>query len=353
MPLFVNGEWFNPGLKLDEQPPAHKKFKKQYDAFIHSTQPFRWPVTLKVGRANKIKTDSRGNPIPPPSDNLSWKAVINTPDGADTWVYQPSIPEKRDGEYRFRKLGEWVRGSLIIHKTQMDKLFYFMKKAPYLGGTLVHHDPAADAMKRAAKREVEAKLYYLIYNRESELYQNAPLMRDIAKSWGVKRVGDMTLAEVQEALFEKVTQGDDIRTRGPQAFIDSVADRETVSRQAKAQDAIEKGLVVFNDEEMAWKYKSLGVETANICKLDASDKGKELEALLDYLSRSPEDEARVLHAAKTGRLTEFNERDIDGMDWSEIRSEVRVAGIKSAMSGRTKDDVKDDLREWLRYKKHV
>lgn len=352
MALFVNGEWFNPALEENSQPSQHKRHKQDYDAFVEETKHFKFPVTLKVKRANKIRTDSKGTPLPPPSDNLSWKSTIQTPYGSETWIYQLAVPEKKDGEYVLnRKLGEWVRGSLIIHKSQMDKLFYFMKKSGALRRILFHYDPAAEAGRKVAQREMEAELYFLIYNKDSELVRDPNRMRDVAKSWGVRNVDSLELSEIKTDLFEKVISGDDRRSRGVKAFMDAVKNKGAVSRQAKIQEAVEKRVIVFNDTDMAWKFVADGNETADICKLDTADRGREREALIEYLSRNAMEENRILYALRTGRLSEFTAKDVDTMSWSEMIQECKIAGIRT--TGVNKEKVKDDLRDWLRQLKAV
>lgn len=348
MPLFVNNEWFNPRLPLETQPSAHKDYKKTYDRFVEEVRSFKSPVTLKIRRANKIRTDSKGTPLPPPSDNLSWKSVVNTASGSETWVYQESIPEKKDGEYRFRKMGEWVRGSLVIHPSrQMDKLFYFMRKSPYINRTLIHYDPAAEAQRKVLTKQLEAELYFHIYNRDSDLVKEPNRLRDIAKSWGVKKVSELSIPEIQEELFSKVTSGDDRRTKGIKAFIDSVGDKSKISREARIREAIEKDVISLNDMEMAWKFKSRGKETAEICKVESSDKGKEISVLMDYLSRHPIDENRILHAVKTGKLSKFTSEDVESLEWTELTRECQVAGISYA--GKKKEKIYEELREWFRF----
>jgi len=349
MSLFVNGEWFNTSLNKEEQPPAHRRFKEEYDQFVEESKSFKFPVTLRIKRAEKIRTDARGTPLPPPSDNLSWRSTIRREGGSETWVYQKRIPDKVDGEYVFFPISEWIRGSLRLSEKQMDKLFYYMKKSASINNQLIHYDPAARAREKAKEQELKGQLYFLVYNSESPLVQDTNSLKDVARSWGVRKVGDLSIAEIQEELFNKVTG-----TRGGmQKFVGSVQDKRAVGKKSKIREAVEKEIIVFNPSTLEWKFKTRGKETSLICKIDESDRGRAEDTLMTYLERHPMEENRILYAIKTGKLSEFTPEDVENLDWETIKTECEIAGIRTFGAGRKKEVVMDELRDYLRFLQNV
>lgn len=352
MPLFVNGEWFNPALKKEEQPSAHRKLKEDYDNFIfREAANFKYPVELRVKRTMKRLTDSRGTPVQPPTDNLNYRQSVQSSDGTEAWVYQKKFPQKKDGEYTFIDMGEWIRGSIRIQPSEKDKLYYLFKKSGRVGSTLIHHDPEAIARKRAEDNALKAQLYFQIYNFESPLVKEPRRLKELAQSFGVRKVSSLSIPEVQNALFDIVNAGDDVRTRGPRKFLEAASDYDTASKEAQIQEAIEKEVIVFNSAESEWRFLSRGQETSTIYKVDEG--GSKVEALLEYLKRHPMIENRILIAARTGKLTELKPEDIDGLNKAELDRECKIAGVRGYAPGRSKEDVKDDLREWVEFYNNV
>ena len=347
MPLFVNGEWFNPSLKKEEQPSAHKNYKVEYDQFMREAQSFKHPVELRVARVQKRNTDSRGTPIEPPTDNLSYKQSIVTSDGVESWVFQKNFPEKTDKGYRFSDLAEWVRGSLRIQKHEKDKLFYFFRKSGYVGKTLIHYDPEAIARKKAEDNALKAQLYFHVYNTEAPLVKDFDRLKEVAQSFGVKKTYSLSRPEIQNSLFEVVSQGDDIRSRGVRAFLDMIGNYDRTKREAEIQQAIEKEIIVFNSADSEWKFVSRGKETATICKIEPGARGSKVDALLDHLKNKPAEENRVLIGARTGSLTNLKPEDIENLTSTELKRECEVAGISRV--GRKKEDYLDELRQWAEF----
>ena len=351
MPLFVNGEWFNPKLDKSDQPSAHKHYKDEWDEFFRQTENFKFPVKLKARRADKKRTDSKGTPVQVPATNLSYKTTIVTPNGAETWVLQEKFPEKIDDQYRFIDLGVWFRDAILVHRHERDKLFFLMKKTTYLRNILYHFDPAAKALERAQKEALKGQIYFLVYNSQSPIVSDQKKLKDIAKSFGVKKVDSLSLSEIQTQLFDRVMAGDDIRSKGPKAFVSECEDTPVAGKQARIQEAIEKELITFNKHTMEWRFKARDKETAVICKVDSV--GGERKALLDYLKDHPEDENRILTALSTGRLSKLTHEDIDALSWEDLLRECDVAGIKRPSKGRDKEAVKDELREWVSFLENV
>ena len=343
MPLFVNGEWFNPTLVKSEQPSGHTYYKDEFDEFIKKIEHYKNPVVLKVRRVNKALTDSKGVPVPPPSDNFSYKQRILTAQGTETWVYQETFPDKKDGEYKFKNLGVWVRGRMSLQKSEKERLFYLMKKSGYLKDKLIHHDPAAIAKERAQKEEMKAKLYFHIYNQESGLAKSAPRLKELALSFGVRKVKDMGIDELRNALFEKVTAGDDLRTKGIKAFLEALTDKPQTSKEAQVQDAIEREIILYNSQNREWRFISKGEETAVICKVGEGEDS--VPSLMKHLSRNPSIENRILYAIETGKLSELKPSEVEDLPWDVFKRECEIAGIKA--TGRKRDASNDDLREWL------
>ena len=353
MPLFVNGEWFNTALRKEEQPSAHKKLKEEYDRFMAEAKDFKFPVELRVARIKEKPTDSKGIPVQPPTDNLNYRQSVPTDDGSETWVYQKKFPEKTDTGYRFTDMGEWVRGALRIYNNEKDKLFYFFKKSGRVGGTLIHHDPEAIARKRAAEGALKAQLWFHIYNPESPLVKDRKRMRDVALSFGVRRVTNMSDHEVQNALFDKVNAGDDIRTRGVKKFLEAINDQDSSARQARIQEAIDKEVITYNSAENEWRFLSQGQEISTILKLDEAFKGSKVDALLEHLAKNPLYENRILVATRTGRLTELKPEDVADLNRNERNRECKLAGISIAGPGRTKEAIEEDLRSWAEFNQNV
>ena len=350
MPLFVNGAWFNPALKKEEQPSAHKKLKEEYDRFMLDASNFRYPVELRVARVKKKPTDSVGAPVQPPTDNLNYRQSVLTDDGTEAWVYQKKFPNKKDGEYQFKDMGEWIRGSLRIQANEKEKLFYFFKKSGRVGtpmATLIHHDPEAIARRRAEEGALKSQLWFHVYNNEAPLVKDRKRMREVALSFGVKGVSKMSDHEVQNALFDAVSAGDDVRTRGVRKFLEAIEDKDTSTKQAKIQEAVDKGIITYNTAENEWRFVSQGKETATICKLYEDHKGSKVDALLEHLAKDPFYENRILIATRTGKLTELKPEDVSTLTKHERDRECRIAGISFVGPGRTKDVIEEELRDWV------
>ena len=190
---------------------------------------------------------------------------------------------------------------------------------------------------------MKAKLYYHIYNQESGLAKSLPRLRELALSFGVRKVKDMEIDEVRNELFERVMAGDDVRTKGIKAFLAALTDKPQTSKEAHIQSAIEKEVIVFNNQEHEWRFISKGEETAVICKVGQGD--DPIPSLMKHLSRNPSIENRILYAIDTGKLSELKPSEVEELPWDVFKRECEIAGIKS--HGRKRDALNDDLREWL------
>lgn len=343
--LFVNNDWLNLSLDVNDSPAQHKQFIREYQEFLKECEYFKFPVVLKTRRSSP-KLNKSGQAEPTPSDSLSMKSTVQGKNGTETWVFQKTFPTKKtNGEHNFRDTYEWVRGNMLIHENQKDKLFYMLKKSPYVRtGILFHYDPEMIAKKKAEKMKLETDVQSLIYSDKSPLVQDREKMRVVAKSFGVPKVDKMSIAEIQEALLNKVRQGDDINTKGMKTFIEACNLDDEIHDLAMYQDAVDMGVVRYNPRTKQWAFVGKGGKDSSvICQVES--KGNELRVLARHLKTDETNYNRILVAMKSGKLINVNPEDVDGLGWEELKKHCQVAGIKCV--GRKKEDAADELREYL------
>lgn len=346
MPLFVNGEFFNHNLSVEEQPSHHKNFKKDFDTFKEEMRNLKDPVTLRIKR-NIAPTDSIGQRVQGPSTNIPYRVKRDTPTGSETWVYQDTFPSKNpSGDFAFKRVSQWVRKQMSVPKNQADKLFFLMEKSGFLGYILDHHDPAAIARKRKQEQELRHKFEWLMFNEDSDFVKDRDKMKDLARAYKIRNTDTKSFDEVQMELYDTIDKDPDKHKRKMRRFVEECYDTETIGRKVKIQRAIEKGYITFNTKDLTWMFAKDGKPTAEICTVDRSAiGGGESDALVDYLKRNPKDQKRLFNALKTGRMSEYIREDVDNLHKDEIKREAKILGLKVDFV--KYEDVVDSLKNEL------
>lgn len=347
--LFVNNEHLNLNLSLDETPPKHKNFIREFETFKQEIRDFKFPVVFKVKRSDTRKQNSyKGHYEPTPADRISLKATHQSSTGNEEWVYQKTFPRlKPNGQPTWKEPFEWVRGSMLIHENQLDKLFFIMKKSPYLKTKLIyHHDPALIARNKVKAAELKNEVEFLILNPKSEISGNYEFLKTIAKSFGVPKVEGKAIDEVKLSLLTKVLSGDDIKTKGAQAFIKACNMDEGIKNKAKIQDAADKGIIKWTPNRKQVTF--LG-EKGDPSKVVYTVTGRAefwLDEFSNYLKGDTPLLKKILAGVEGGKIHDFSVEDVDEMmgDWEKVKEICGDIGIKSV--GRKKEDIADDLRAY-------
>jgi hypothetical protein len=343
--LFVNNEWVNLNLSEQDAPVNHKQYIREYNDFLKETEDFKFPVVLKLKRA-KNDVNKSGHLEPARATSISFKADAQGKSGGEQWIYHTRFPEKdKNGKNRWRESNEWVRGSMIIHENQKDKLFFLMKKSPYVTrGILFHYDPVMIAKRRAEKREQENEVVTLIYSKTSPLVQNPDLLRIIAKSFGIAKVDKLSIGEIQEKLEARVKSGDDVSSKGMKAFLRACEVDLVIKSRAQIQDAIDKGIVRLSPNTREWGFADGGKITKVICKCSGRH-GEELQELYEYLKTDKSSLDKIILVSETGSVIDYTAEDVDNIPWERLRDDALSVGIR--VVGVKKEKVTDDMREDL------
>ena len=342
--LFVNNEYLNLNLDLDETPAKHKQFKREFEEFKKEIKDFKFPVVFKVKRSDVRKQNPyKGHYEPTPADRITLKVTHQSPTGNEEWVYQRNFPKlKPSGQPIWKDAFEWVRGSMLVHENQLDKLFFIMKKSPYLKTkVLYHYDPALIARNKVKAIELKNKVESLIFNESSPVSNNYEFLRTIAKSFGIPKIDGLDNSEVKLALLNKVLAGDDIKSKGAQYFIDACNMDDGVKTRAKVQDAVDKGVIRYTPGKRQVTFAS----GSEICTVDGRPEFW-LDEFVKYLKENPNVLTKIVGAVSDNKLHDFKPEDVDNImeDRDKVKEICSDLGIR--VVGRKKEDVADDLRAY-------
>lgn len=290
--LYVNNKFLNLDSKVSDEFDA---IRKDYNQKISS-------LKLRFGDYVTLKT--RTQPVRNSSGLLEpWK-VVTAPlkqtvagnNGSEEWLYTKSIPAIKDNYVVPDTLQEMIQyGELKISlDDDPDKAYFFIYKHEYVkSGKLYIVDLKKDEEDKAEARAKEADLNSLIYGSQSALNLDKEKLRVVAKRWGVGNVEKMTPAQIKNALYDVVREGEYLKKtnsdrRGIYEFVEDCRIGNEVMIGSVIQEAIDQQLLYYNTETRQWcmDYKDGGKHPV-LLAVSAYDSPLAREVLINTLAIDP------------------------------------------------------------------
>ena len=268
--LFVNNE------PIKEGSPQKKRYTYWRD---NTLKGMKNPVIFKSGL--KIKFNPTGLAEPPRNEWIPFRATVSGEGGdTETWIYSPVLPLKKKDEYVFPERGRMFRHG---RKWKLDKnkdselIFFMMEVCPFVKkGRIVMEDKEGEARKEIEKAIGSDDVKFHVYSKYSPLSPeqtgSEDTLRLLASAWGIANVEDMGINEIRLALVEAVetSQGNyNVTKRGYNEFLTETKVTNLLVLRANIQRAIDKGIIVFDEDNMSWKFKSSGYTLMNVPHRDS------------------------------------------------------------------------------------
>ena len=226
------------------------------------------------------------------------------------------------------------RAMLTIDLNHNPDLAYYIMKCGYVGRTPAEgkkfhvYDPAFAHKQNASRRRLEGQVLNLIYSSIPE-----EKLRTIAKSFGIPEVSIKDLETVREELYEKLQANEDAKKtkpgssfRGFQEFIESAEVKYQDQITALCVDAIDKGNLVYEDNERRWVIDYKDKATPYVLKeLGGEEVGDPLGSVVSYLISEPNKLRKVENVMGIGRSDE----PVPEITLEDVMKEHKVPVLKS------------------------
>jgi hypothetical protein len=282
--LYVNDEL----LKRDS--PQWKK----YDQFRKEViSKMKNPVIFKSSKP--ILFNTTGGVEPPALEMIPLDYTIVTEEGEEHWRVAKRPPRKDsngnlkwDAESRRRIL---KRAWILDKNKDHELIFFLMNVSSFVkNGKIYYYDKQLEAQKDLQQEVGELDVRFMILSEKSPISfsstGNEDTLRMLSASWGIANAHDreeLSLEEIKLKLWSAVqsSQKDYQGTkRGFNEFMKEVESTKLSEVRANTQRAIDEGIVLYDDQNFAWRFATSNTLLMQVPASVASDPRK---ALMEFL----------------------------------------------------------------------
>ena len=245
--------------------PVDLKENAEFQRFNKNIVPtLSDPVRFKHIRGDKINKGT-GKLEPPIAFNIIFSVFTHGKEGVEEWAYAERTKMRKNTTNYLepQKHTKIIYGNTFnVEKSNVEYLFFLMKKNTQFGGTFVLDDKIMDANDRVAKKEKGAELTAAIYTKGSPLADEG-LLRDVAAAWGISQSYEKAPSLLKEQLEQAVLRGEhnklvDKTAWGINELLEKINSTSEMRRRAIAQKALDKKIVEYDPISFYYKIKETG-----------------------------------------------------------------------------------------------
>lgn len=292
--LYINGELLNVANR-EESYPLAAYVKEFHDKISELKNNFGNNIKLQSSRALRLDPHGKLRAIATKSLPLEISYFNKKEMSNEEWTYSTKLLSFKDGKFvtSFERTRKISNGELWLDLSkEPDLAFYAIIKSGKVGEDMTSgrkffiHNKRKEAKKQARNRSRDAKLSNTIYNDLDKTKLSV-----LAKGYGISNVDILDVEQIKNMLYDIVNNNEDLiitnknlKARGIDAFMrDTDLDLRAQIR-ALAQDAKDKGLLIFNHIERRWEIDYHDNRT-NYSLMDVSRENAHQpnEVLIDFL----------------------------------------------------------------------
>ncbi len=255
--LFKNDQTY----KLDD------KEIKAVTAYFHNKFPVK--VIYPSDRVVPSKLPHNRLPDKPNSIAFNLKSVVKEEGGTVVWRYADDVITDAKGNKIYVPRKFRFDGKRYLDRNEIELIYFLLRKSEYRlipdeelkakkikqsrSPKFMFEDLVTEAEKRAEKKELEARITQLLYNKELCLPEEK--IRDVARAYFIKNVDELSLPQVKIALEQKAY---DKKLGGPDRFFEMVNADEEITSRSSIQKAIDMKQIVYDGKKSAWFWDTEG-----------------------------------------------------------------------------------------------
>lgn len=309
--LFIDGKIFD--VRGDSpQAKEYQSFCKKFDKggeYGHLRFPIlflskRHTMNKVLGRFKEgAKIDHHDSYLPEvlSPEFLSYHNVVVNGGHSEDWWYSEFLPEKdKNGDYKFKKSGEWFPGgSIYVNNTEMDKLFFIMTKNLQFKNHKIWLDDRIEIAKsKSVKIREQKEMIETIYEKLSE-----DNLRIVAQSFGISGVDGKETEVLQNELYDYLSS-----LKNGYELLMRNSDVNSVTRvKAMIQNAIDNKVIEYVMGRGWYLLDKDGKASESIIKIAPMEFDHKEEILCDFLERHLD----YMDTIKAGLKYDRNEDELE------------------------------------------
>lgn len=262
--------------------PLLQKDIDSIEKFFHNKFPVK--VVYPPNRIVASKLKHNRLPDKPTSISFDLRATVKTPNGTEVWRYAENVLLDGMGKKKYMPKKFRYDGDRNLTRNDIELIFFLLRKSEYcLGGDnegrmtkFMFEDLVTEAEKKSDLKKQEAKIIGLLYGDDFGLSEIR--LRELAKAYFIGGVDNLALAQVRNALSDKIHETKD----SPDKFFAMVNADDQIKTRVNIQKAMDLGLLKYDQMKKTWFWqgKSDKGTTTTVCKVPPNKSAS--EALYDY-----------------------------------------------------------------------
>jgi hypothetical protein len=261
--------------------PLLQKEIEAIEKFFHGKFPVK--IVYPPERIVPSRLKHNRKPDKPTSMSFDLRAVVKTPNGAETWRYAENVLTDGMGKKKYMPKKFRFDGARHLTRNDIELIYFLLRKSEYCQGgdnqgrmvKFMFEDLVTEAEKKAASKKIEAKISGLLFGEDFGLPEEK--LRLIAKAYFINNIDKMALAQVKNALDNKIHETKD----GPDKFFDMVNAEDEIKTRVSIQKAMDMGLLKYDQMKKIWYWQVAGEKgITTICKVPPNKTAS--DALYDY-----------------------------------------------------------------------
>jgi len=245
----------------------------------------KFPVKVVYPPERIVTSKLKHNRLPDKPNSISFdlKATVKTPIGTEVWRYAENVVVDEKGIKKYTPKKFLFDGAKWLKRNDIELIFFLLNKSEYCKGgknqgpmvKFMFEDLVSEAEKKAEKKKIEAKIDGLLYGEDFGLSEEK--LKAVLQAYQVTGVGDMTLAQIKNALWNKIHE----TPEGTDNFFRMVNADEEIKTRVSITKAMDMGLLKYDALKTTWYWQLAGEKgTTIICKVPPTKSAS--EALYDY-----------------------------------------------------------------------
>lgn len=260
-----------------------KDSKKRYVTFnAFPTATYQEDESGRKRKSPKIRVISAESVLM--NEDMDW--------AGQSWAYfsHQSALKNENGSYSLKSKGMPLSQSNTFdsgNKSDRELIFYLRHVSQ--NRFVVEVDEEKDNREKAEKIANETEAKSIVYSVKSpinpEVVGSEDAMRNLAATWGVPGINDLSLHEIQNHLWDRVelSQNRYSQTkRGYKEFVDEALKLGDGSKRTTIILGIQKGVLVFGDDNLWYLHTKGGAKQA-LCPVFVGQDKQRDEILIKYL----------------------------------------------------------------------
>jgi hypothetical protein len=258
--LFKNEEPF----RLDMAPEKIKAIEKHFHG--------KFPVKVVYPPERIVKSRLPHNRLPdkPQSISFDLKAVVKTPNGTETWRYADNVYADNKGIKKYTPKKFIFNGTRWLDRNDIELIYFLLEKSEYCRGgknegskvKFAFEDLVTEAEKKVEKKQLEAKIFNLLFHEDFALPEEK--LRAVAMAYSIRNVETLTLPQVKMRLDGIIHATPD----GADRFFKMIDADEEIKTRVSIQKIIDMELLRFDGAKRAWFWQTVGDKGSSmLCKV--------------------------------------------------------------------------------------